>query len=125
MVKSAFSVLAFLVWLAPTTLFAEPSASNRYDLRVEDLKSTDLRAIMAALPALKKRRPKWADYSVELNELDHSYVVTFWQPDPAREGRVEQNGQVEMLTHTRDGGLSVEIDKRTYEIIKIEEIGGP
>jgi hypothetical protein len=125
MTKLALAVFVFLVGMAPVAALAEVPGPNQYNLRVGELRSSELRAIMAALPALKKHRPKWADYSVELNELDHSYSVIFWQPDPAREGRVEQNGQVEMLTHTRDGGLGVEVDKATNKILKVEEIGGP
>lgn len=94
-----------------------PHGSHKYDIRLEDFRSGDFEAISAALPSLKKLRPTWTSYQIELIELDNSFLVLFWRPEDARERQIlgEHGGYVKDIL--KYGALQVEVEKGTLRIL--------
>jgi hypothetical protein len=80
--KFAASVVGIVLpmLLASAPAVSEPKNYKSWEVRA-DLTSSDLDAIQAALPELRKREPSWKSYRMELVETDKSYVIEFWRPE--------------------------------------------
>ena len=119
------------LWLALLATSARASdlrASNTCQAFDEDktLSSAELKAVMAPLPILRKERPAWRDYRIDLDNDDNNYYVFFYQPSDDRawaiQGAPDKDGDPWpppiAIRHFYPNGLWVELRRSDFHVVR-------
>lgn len=121
------------IFVAVSLLFAHQAVAENANADTwkthTTLTSSDLRAIEHALPEVHRRRPDWSDYQISVIETDTSLLVSFWRTEDAGAvtiTRPQPNGSPAQIVGTMPrvhNELVVELDKKTFRIIDVSNVG--
>jgi hypothetical protein len=113
------SVVLITLVCSGLTASAAPGDPDLNYKQLGEISSSVLRAIEKALPVLRRQRPDWVDYRIEVAEVDEAYMVAFWRPEDIVTLTYDFNLPPEARTRQiARGALTVYLDKKTLRVIR-------
>ena len=112
--RLAVLVLAAGLAGSPSDALDENSKMYKEVGRISD---TALRAIDAARPELLKVRPGWSDYTADVVETDHLFIVSCCRKQDERTINIVEGNAVAASIPQCPGSFSVELDKVSLKVL--------